>query len=189
VDELHSVLVGRKEATIIGGGGGGFNLVKFQSDKSNGNVDLRWCEKFNDWVDSHSLMESNLLGRSFTWLNNLENQILSHIDMIFCSTEFNDSFPLATAKALLRNPSDHVPILWKSGTDQSRNRSRFRFKNWWLCHSSFGELVQSVWARKAKGKTAIDRWQDKIRIFRRKARGWSANVEVENRRKKDKLSA
>jgi hypothetical protein len=109
--------------------------------------------------------------------------------MIFCSTEFNDSFPLATAKALLRNPSDHVPILWKSGTDQSRNRSRFRFENWWLCHSSFGELVQSVWARKAKGKTAIDRWQDKIRIFRRKARGWSANVEVENRRKKDKLSA
>lgn len=186
VDELHSMLTGRKEATIIGGD---FNLVRFQSDKSNGNVDLRWCEKFNDWVDRHSLMEINLLGRSFTWSNNQENQILSHIDRIFCSTEFNEAFPLATAKALPRNPSDHVPILWESGIDQSKNRYRFKFENWWLQHSGFGEVVQNVWSKKTKGKSAIDRWQEKVRMFRRKARGWSANVEAENRRKKDKLSA
>jgi hypothetical protein len=152
-------------------------------------VDLRWCEKINDWVDRHSLMEINLLGRSFTWSNNQENQILSHIDRIFCSTEFNEAFPLATAKALPRNPSDHVPILWESGIDQSKNRYRFKFENWWLQHSGFGEVVQNVWSKKTKGKSAIDRWQEKVRMFRRKARGWSANVEAENRRKKDKLSA
>jgi hypothetical protein len=102
--------------------GGDFNLVRFQSDKSNGNVDLRWCEKFNDWVDRHSLMEINLLGRSFTWSNNQENQILSH-------------------------------------------RYRFMFENWWLQHSGFEEVVQNVWSKKTKGKSAIDRWQEKVRII------------------------
>jgi hypothetical protein len=57
-------------------------------------------------------MEINLLGRSFTWSNNQENQILSHIDRVFSSIEFDEAFPLATARALTRNPSDHVHILW-----------------------------------------------------------------------------
>jgi hypothetical protein len=73
--------------------------------------------------------------------------------------------------------------------DQSKNRSRFNFENWWLQHSGFGEVVQNVWSKKTKGKSAIDMWQEKVRMLRRKARGWSANVEAEKRRKKDKLSA
>jgi hypothetical protein len=27
--------------------GGDFNLVSYQKDKSNGNVDLKWCDLFN----------------------------------------------------------------------------------------------------------------------------------------------
>jgi hypothetical protein len=75
-------------------------------------------------------MEINLLGRCFTWSNNQQNQIMSHIDRVFCSTEFDRIFPLATIRALPRNPSDHTPILWESKIDQTRRKSRFKFEKW-----------------------------------------------------------
>jgi hypothetical protein len=50
--------------------GGDFNLVRSQSDKSNGNVDFRWVDRFNAWVDLWSLIEIGLTGRTFTWSNN-----------------------------------------------------------------------------------------------------------------------
>jgi hypothetical protein len=43
--------------------------------------------------------------------NNQENQIMSHIDRVFCSTQFDGIFPLAAIRALPRNPRDHAPIL------------------------------------------------------------------------------
>jgi hypothetical protein len=46
--------------------GGDFNLVRYQDDKSNRLVDFKWCDKFNEWIDKHCLLEINLLGRSFT---------------------------------------------------------------------------------------------------------------------------
>jgi hypothetical protein len=36
---------------------------------------------------------------------------MSHIDRTFYTTDFDGHFPLATAKALPRGHSDHVPIV------------------------------------------------------------------------------
>jgi hypothetical protein len=31
--------------------GGDFNLVRSQLDKNNGNIDLRWADKFNAYIE------------------------------------------------------------------------------------------------------------------------------------------
>jgi hypothetical protein len=110
----------------------------------------------NDWIDKHGLMEINLLGRSFTWSNNQENQILSDIDRVSSSTEFDEAFPLATARALPRNPSDYVPILWESGIDHPSGKARFKFENWWFQQANFQEMVQGIWSQTVKGETTIE---------------------------------
>jgi hypothetical protein len=33
------------------------------------------------------------------------------------------------------------------------------------------------------GSNAIERWQNKVRLFHRMARGWSVNIESENRKR------
>jgi hypothetical protein len=109
--------------------GGDFKLVRYQKDKSNGVVDFRWCDRFNEWIDKHILLEINLMGRSFTWSNNQDNPILSHVDRVFYNTEFDGIFPLATARALPRNSSDHVPIPWESGHPQNHRKPRFKMEN------------------------------------------------------------
>jgi hypothetical protein len=50
-------------------------------------------------------------------------------------------------------------------------------------------VVSKIWGTKVQGDTAVERWQNKVRLFRRKVKGWSANVESKLRRKKDWLSA
>jgi hypothetical protein len=91
---------------------GDFNLVRFQKDKCNGAMDLKWCDKFNEWIDRYSLLEIELSSRSFTWSNNQANAVMSHIDIFFCCIEFDAHFPLSLARSLPRNPSDYVPLLW-----------------------------------------------------------------------------
>jgi hypothetical protein len=156
-------------------------------DKSNRKVDLNWCEKFNDWVDKHSLLEINLLGRCFTWSNNQENVIISHIDRVFCTTEFDAKFPLAKARALSKSTSYHVPILWEVGLDNKKYGSRFKLEKWWLQHKDFKEIVNHVWSTPVEGRSALDRWQNRVISLRKKAKGWNRNVEVGIKKEKHEL--
>jgi hypothetical protein len=170
-------------------GGGGFNLVKSSKDKSNGVVNLKWCDKFNEWTHKHSLMEIKLAGRCFTWSNNQDNAILAHIDRVFCGTDFDMKYPLSSTKTLPRQPIDHAPILWESRLDQMAEKSRFRFEKWWLQHKDFERLVKEVWSAPIREEKAIYRWQNRVRLLRRKAIRWSANIEVESKRKKSHMSS
>jgi hypothetical protein len=184
VDELYDFCRKTNIPIIIGGD---FNLVRYQKDKSNGCVDFKWCDRFNDWINSHGSIEIKLAGRSLTWSNNQENASRSYIDRIFCSTEFQAEFPLGVAKTLTRNPSDHVPLLWEARQGTNRDEIMFKFEKWWLQHEDFGRRVKYVWEAQLDGKKAIDRWQNKVRNFRRKAKGWSANIEVDMKKKKRDL--
>lgn len=108
ISELHQLFINCKVPTLIGGD---FNLVRYQKDKSNGIVDFKWCEKFNEWINIWNLLGIHLSGRQSTWANNQENTILSKIDRVFCSTCFDANFPLDSAKVLPRIGSDRAPIL------------------------------------------------------------------------------
>jgi hypothetical protein len=64
--ELHSILGKWQGPTLIGGD---FNLVRFASDKSNGRINEKWANAFNDWLDKWALMKLNPSNRKFTWTN------------------------------------------------------------------------------------------------------------------------
>jgi endonuclease/exonuclease/phosphatase family metal-dependent hydrolase len=105
---------------------GDFNLVRSQKDKSNENVNWKWCDRFNEWVDKHSLIEICLQGRAFTWTKNQENAVMANLDRVFCSTDFDSRFPLGSARALPRAISDHIPILWEFGKEVKLKGGRFK---------------------------------------------------------------
>ena len=47
--------------------------------------------------------------------------------------------------------------------------------------------MEKIWNSAAPGNSAIDRWQNKVRAFRKKVKGWSTNVEAANRKLKNDL--
>jgi hypothetical protein len=105
----------------------------------------------------------------------------------FCTTEFEERFPLAHARALPRVGSDHTPIVWDSGCDQIPKKSGFKFEKWWISRPNFKDLVIKAWSLARGNKSAIDNWHDKCKYFRRLARGWSANLEADIRKHKKDL--
>jgi hypothetical protein len=153
ISELHELFLNWQGPIIIGGD---FNLVRAQSDKSNGNVDFRRVDRFNAWVDMWSLIEIGLTGRSFTWSNNQENRIMSKIDRIFVSTEFEALFPLASARALPRIGSDHTPIVWDAGIGNPPKKSSFKFEKWWLSIPDFKDIVIKAWFVNGRGMSSLE---------------------------------
>ncbi|WVZ69867.1 hypothetical protein U9M48_018590 [Paspalum notatum var. saurae] len=73
------------------------------SEKSNGVVNHRWVDGFNEWVTKWGLV----------------NPVLAKLDRIFVSTDWESVFPFASVKALDRLPSDHNPLVLDTGNNVS----------------------------------------------------------------------
>lgn len=67
LDELHKVMGAWKGPTMLGGD---FNLIRSVLDKNNGNVNFKWVDLFNDWINKWGLIELELRNRKYTWTNN-----------------------------------------------------------------------------------------------------------------------
>ena len=129
ITELHEVMLNWSGPTIVGGD---FNMVCNQSEKSNGMINHHWSDCFNDWINSCGLMDYKNPTRSFTWSNNQEQPIMAAIDKVFCTTDFDQHYPLASISAGSRAGSDHVPLILNLGETPKRTNNIFRFEKWWL---------------------------------------------------------
>jgi hypothetical protein len=68
-DNPHPILIG-----------GDFNLLRFSFEKSKGRFDDHWPFLFNDVIDSLDLREASMIGRQFTWANNLPEPTYEKLD-------------------------------------------------------------------------------------------------------------
>ena len=132
-------------------------------------------------------MEIKSANRKFTWSNNQNNPIFATIDRVFSSGSWDIKFPLSVVTALPRVGSDHTPLLIDTGARRVTSPKIFRFEKWWLDQPDFKDLVRKIWNTPVPGKTAMDVWMNKSRLFRKKVKGWSINIEAGIKRKKREL--
>jgi hypothetical protein len=177
----YSLFVENASPTLVGGD---FNLVRFSRDKSNGNINRKWSDKFNTWVEIWSLLEIKLSSRKYTWANNQEDLIMSTIDRLFCNTELDSIFPLSSCLALPRCGSDHTPIIWDSGVQLTPRSSSYKMEKWCLLREDFSVLIVKTWNSVPNIGSPLSVWQKKIRKIRKFTKGWSANEEASIRRYK-----
>jgi hypothetical protein len=111
--------------------GGDFNLVRFTSDKSNGQINHRWADLLNNWVSKWGLIELSAANKKFTWTNNKDDRILGKIDRVFVSTSWEAAFPLAVKALDCPAITTHyfltlvrIPILVRRGLDSRNGGSR-----------------------------------------------------------------
>jgi hypothetical protein len=185
IDELHVILASWPGPILISGD---FNLSRFTSNKNNGRISQKWVDCFNDWVNEWGLIELNPTNRKFTWENNQKNLVLAKLDRTFISTEWDQAFPLVKIVGLAKGISDHTPLLIDLEDNCSFGKKKFRFEKWWLHMKDFGEVVRKAWSSDCSHLSPLDRWQGKVRIFRRLVRGWAANVVAELNRSKQPIA-
>jgi hypothetical protein len=72
--------------------------------------------------------------------------------------------------------------------NNSFGKKRFRFEKWWLEKDSFKVMVQKAWETPCHMIKSMDRWQFRVRTFRRLIRGWAANEVAAQNKTKVELS-
>ena len=146
-------------------------------DKNNDNFNPRWPNLFNVVIESLDLREIEMLGRHYTWSNDLNPPTFEKLDRVLMSTEWELKFPKVTVEALDRSRSDHTPLLLNGRVATQHGRhSMFKFELGWLIRDGFYDMVANIWQQETKGVTAIERWQNKIRSLRQYLRGWAKNT-------------
>lgn len=126
IDELHTIMQSWRGPMMLGGD---FNLIRSSSDKNNSNINYRWVDAFNEWIDKWGLVELNPTNRKYTWTNNQENLVLAKLDRIFVTTDWDANFPLSRVKALARTPSDHNPLLIDTGNNMCMPKKSLDLKS------------------------------------------------------------
>jgi exonuclease III len=90
--------------------GGDFNIIHRPDEKNNDNYNDRWPFLFNAVIDTLNLRELEMVGRKFTWANNLQNQTFKKLDRILVCTDFESKYPVSSIRALSNEISDHTPL-------------------------------------------------------------------------------
>jgi len=112
---------------------------------------------------------------------------MAAIDKLFCNTLFEQKFPLAFVTAKTKAGSDHVPLILDFGCHKVKKSSLFRFEKWWLEQPDFKQLVNKIWNTKCVFEDAMEVWQFKIRLLRKKIKGWAININANIKKQKSEL--
>ena len=97
---------------------------------------------------------------------------------------------LLTVQALSRGISDHTPLFLDSGeATHLGNKNIFLFELAWFEREGFLALVAREWDKDAGGRTALERWQNKIRHLRSFLRGWAKHLSGIYKVEKERLLA
>lgn len=182
LDELHKVMFDWNGPTMIGGD---FNLVRFTSDKSNGQINHKWCDLFNEWIDNCALLELKVSNRAFTWSNKQDNLVMTK--RVFVTTDWEANYPLSRIKAN-KEGNAHTPLIVDTGNNVFFGKKRFRFEKWWLQREDFKEVVQKAWLVEVTGVDNMDIWQGKVRNLRKAVGGRATNVVAEMSKHKALIS-
>jgi exonuclease III len=119
---------------------GDFNLITRASDKNNTNINRRLIGKFRRARNHLHLEDIRLTGLRFTWSNDQQNTILTRIDHMFCTDDWDILFPDAHLQAISSRSSDHSPLILQ-GDASTPQKPSFKFEEFWLRIPGFAETI------------------------------------------------
>jgi hypothetical protein len=152
---------------------GDFNMTRSASEKNNQHFDAATAEAFNDVIDELVLQELPLLDRQFTWTNNREVPTLVRLDRAFINPQWSEALFNSTLRSLVRNTSDHVPLLVEA-TSRAPASQVFRFEKFWAASPDYRALVEDVWARPSNQiDGAARRLSRKLKWVRAESKKWA----------------
>lgn len=123
---------------------GDFNMILRADEKSDNNLNRRIMRRFKEFVDDCELKEPYMHGRRFTWSNEREQPVLTKIDRVFVSVDWELSYPDVLLQALSTNIFYHSPLHLTTSVPFCAKK-RFHFEMYWLKLEGFEQTVRDAW--------------------------------------------
>uniref|UniRef100_A0A453F4H0 Endonuclease/exonuclease/phosphatase domain-containing protein n=1 Tax=Aegilops tauschii subsp. strangulata TaxID=200361 RepID=A0A453F4H0_AEGTS len=93
------------------------------------------------------------------------------------SFDWEDLFPLVTVRKLVRDVSDHNPLLLSSGAKKNTSHQHeFRFELSWLRDDNFYPTAKRIWDQPVRADDPIDILNIKLKWLKKYFKGWGSNV-------------
>ncbi|WMV31904.1 hypothetical protein MTR67_025289 [Solanum verrucosum] len=124
--------------------GGDFNVCRYEHERYNCIRRSQDMKDFSEFIQDMGLIDLPLHGATYTWTRGEDFLQASRIDRFLISAEWNEFFGVVKQVALPRVLSDHSPLALESG-DWTSDPSYFKFKNMWLQHEGFHDMVKKWW--------------------------------------------
>lgn len=139
---------------------------------------------FNSLIQFYELRELIIFGGLFTWSNNQENPIMEKLDRILVTKEWEDIFPQDKVCRLRREISDHNPLIISTGDNAGLPFIQFKFDLNWLNNPDLFSLVRQLWNKPCRAKSALDKIQQKLKLFKQYFKGRGFNLQGEWRKQR-----
>ncbi|XP_077223465.1 uncharacterized protein LOC143857078 [Tasmannia lanceolata] len=166
--------------------GGDFNTIRFPKEKSRVTRISTSMRNFSNFILESQLIDLPLEGTKFTWTNNQDCLLMSSIDRVLNSSEWDETFPFIYQHALPSPTSDHNPILFET-TEFSGGPRPFRF-NVALCEiPGFEDRIRSWWSQ-----GTYDGWKvfilfKKLKDLKIKIKEWQKGEEAIRQIRKEEI--
>uniref|UniRef100_A0A453T414 Endonuclease/exonuclease/phosphatase domain-containing protein n=1 Tax=Aegilops tauschii subsp. strangulata TaxID=200361 RepID=A0A453T414_AEGTS len=94
------------------------------------------------------------------------------------SFEWEDLFPLVTVRKLVRDVSDHNPLLLSSNSTIERptRQREFRFELSWLKNEEFYPTAKKIWEQPVAFDDPIDILNIKLKRLKKYFKGWGSHL-------------
>ena len=124
--------------------GGGWNTVRFPSERMGVSKMTGEMKSVSDWINSHSLVDSPLKGASFTWSNNQTVGKASRLDRFLVSNDWMGLYREVCQLAFPKPASDHCPFLLDSNLE-GWGPAPSLFELMWLEVNKFPQMIREWW--------------------------------------------
>jgi hypothetical protein len=110
-------------------------------------------EDFQRWTDSNDLVHLPTRGASFTWSNRRggRHHTERRLDRVVCNHKWLDLCTSVSCHTLIKNISDHFPLLLVFKTNSVGFASSFKFLKVWSLHDDCKNVIQSCWNERVVG--------------------------------------
>lgn len=105
------------------------------------------------------------------------------------SFSWEDLYPLVSVRKLVREVSDHNPLLLSTGEDErcALVNREFRFELSWLKNEEFFTKAKSIWEQNVRADDPIDILNIKLKRIKKYFKGWGSNKFGHSRKRKDEI--
>jgi hypothetical protein len=159
---------------------GDFNTIMGAHEHSgNINPTRQPIDDFQHWTDSNFLIHLATSGAYFTWSNGRRGakHTERRLDRAICNQDWLDACSTLECSTLIKNRSDHFPLLLDFANNNLRFKSSFKFLRMWSLHENCKDLIDASWRENVVGcpmyilNTKLKRLKDKLKIWNKEIFG------------------
>jgi ribonuclease HI len=133
--------------------------------------------EFQEWTNSNNLLHLPTRGAWYTWSNGRRGRAFTEkrLDRAICNQTWLNLCCKVSCSTLIRNKSDHYPLLLDFQFSDSTFVSQFKFLKMWSLHPTCKELISDCWNTNFVGSPMFVLCS-KLKLLKEKLKVWNREV-------------